>query len=85
LKDYKISGNSIVLVSILQNGFEKEIIRTQFKKLNCTSEGLNDFYFSIEILKDTNHLAIKKILIEYGKSGILEYLKPCLSKKYQTI
>lgn len=78
----KHSGNSIVLVIITQDGFDKEIIRDRFKELNCTSEGLNDSYFSMEILKAINYSKIKKILEEYEKSEILEYSEPCLSEKH---
>lgn len=83
-KTTKFSGNSIVLVIITQNGFDKEIIRNRFKELNCISEGLNDSYFSMEILKDINYSEIKKILAEYETVGILEYSEPCLSEKHQT-
>ena len=83
-KTTKFSGNSIVLVIITKNGFDKEIIRNRFKELNCKSEGLNDSYFSMEILKDINYYEIKKILTEYEKDGILEYAEPCLSEKHQT-
>ncbi len=83
-KTTKFSGNSIVLVIIIQKGFDKEIIRNKFKELNCTSEGLNDSYFSMEILKDTNYSEIKKVLTEYENDGILEYAEPCLSEKHQT-
>ena len=83
-KTTKHSGNSIVLVIITQDGFNKEIIRDRFKELNCTSEGLNDSYFSMEILKDVNYSRIKKILSKYENDGILEYAEPCLSDKHQT-
>lgn len=83
-KTTKFSGNSIVLIVITQNGFDKEIIRNRFKELNCISEGLNDSYFSMEILKDINYSEIKKILAEYETVGILEYSEPCLSEKHQT-
>ena len=45
-KTTRYSGNSIVLVVITEGGFDKEIIREEFKLLNCKSEGLNDSYFS---------------------------------------
>ena len=82
-KTTKFSGNSIVLVVITQNGFDKEVIRNRFKKLKCTSEGLNDSYFSMEILAKTNYAEIKKILDDYENKGILEYSEPCLSEKHQ--
>jgi len=79
----KFSGNSIVLVAITQNGFDKEIIRKKLDKLNCKSESLNDSYFSLEILKKTNYFIITKILSEYQKTGILDYAEPCLSEKHE--
>lgn len=82
-KTTKYSGNSIVLVIITQNGFDKEIIRDRFKELNCTSEGLNDTYFSMEILKDVDYSGIQKILTEYEKDGFLKYSEPCLSEKHR--
>lgn len=82
-KTTKFSGNSIVLVIIMQKGFDKEIIRKRFKELNCVSEGLNDSYFSMEILKDVNYSQIQKILAEYENDGILEYAEPCLSEKHK--
>ena len=52
--------------------------------MNCISEGLNDSYFSMEILKEINYSEIKKMLAEYETVGILEYSEPCLSEKHQT-
>lgn len=83
-KTTKFSGNSIVLVIITQKEFDKEIVRSEFKKLNCKSESLNDSYFSMEVLKDTNYRTIKEILDKYENENILEYAEPCLSKKHQT-
>lgn len=82
-KTIESSGNSIVLVIIIQEGFDKEIIRNRFKELNCISEGLNDTYFSMEILKETDYLEIKNLLYGYENDGILGYAEPCLSEKHQ--
>ena len=79
----KYSGNSVVLVVIMQDGFDKEIIRNQLKQLNCLSEGMNDSYFSVEILNDVNYAKIVEILDEYEEEGIIEYAEPCLSGKHQ--
>ncbi|VAV86320.1 hypothetical protein MNBD_BACTEROID02-1241, partial [hydrothermal vent metagenome] len=77
------SGNSIVLVSIIQKEINKEIIRDEFKSMNCTSEGLNESYFSMEILASTNYSIIKAKLSKYEKDGILDYAEPCLSEKHR--
>ncbi|SED50932.1 protein of unknown function [Tenacibaculum sp. MAR_2010_89] len=82
-KTTKFSGNSIVLISIIKEGIDKEIIREEFKSMNCTSEGLNDRYFSMEILASSNYLKIKTKLEEYENQGIFEYAEPCLSDKHR--
>ncbi len=83
-KTTKHSGNSIVLILISKEGFDKEIIREEFKSLNCKSEGLNDSYFSMEILKSINYKTIQERLEELEKEGIIEYSEPCLSEKHRT-
>ncbi len=82
-KTTKYSGNSIVLVSVCAKDFDKEIIRDRFKVLNCASEGLNDYYFSMEILKDVNYATIRKMLTTYENEKFIEYAEPCLSEKHQ--
>ena len=82
-KTTKHSGNSIVLVIITKKGFDKEIIRNRFKELDCESEGLNDNYFSMEIVKKVNYSGIRKILDEYENDGIIEFAEPCLSDKHR--
>ena len=79
----KHSGNSIVLVSITKEGINKENIRDEFKSMGCTSEGLNESYFSMEIPVSSDYSMIKKKLDEYEKQGIFEYAEPCLSEKHR--
>ncbi|WP_252737239.1 DUF4265 domain-containing protein [Reichenbachiella agariperforans] len=55
-KTTKHSGNSIILVMITKEGFDKEEIRNEFKQKNCLSEGLNDSYFSMEVLASIDYL-----------------------------
>ena len=80
----KPSGNSVVTVVITKEGFDKEIIRDEFKALNCTSEGLNESYFAMEILKLTNYGSIQKRLKELEENGIISFSEPCLSDKHKT-
>ncbi len=77
------AGNSIVLVVITKKGFDKESIRNEFEKLDCTSEGLNDSYFAMEILRETDYSQIKPKLEGYESRGIIEYAEPCLSEKHR--
>ncbi|MEP4531621.1 MAG: DUF4265 domain-containing protein [Cyclobacteriaceae bacterium] len=79
----KYSGNSVVQVIMLTDEIDKQVIRDELKELNCISEGLNNKYFSVEVLRKTNYLTIKKLLDSYEQQGILEYAEPCLSEKHQ--
>lgn len=80
-KTLKPSGNSVVVV-IVNEDFEKEELRKKFKTLNCISEGFNEYYFTMEILKTTDYSIIKQKLDDYEEEGILEYAEPYLSKKH---
>ena len=83
IRTTKQSGNSIVLVIVLKKEFNREIIRNHFKELNCDSEGINNNYFSMEILKKTDYSKIRKILDEYQDKGIIDFAEPCLSEKHK--
>lgn len=78
------SGNSIVLVIVVDQNLDKEVLRAEFRALNCASEGLNDRYFSMEILKGTNYTPIKAKLDAYQADNRINYAEPCLSEKHQT-
>ena len=82
-KTTKHSGNSIVLVVLTEEGFDKEIIRDEFKLLNCKSEGLNDSYFSMDILVSIDYKTIQGRLEILEKEETIEYSEPCLSEKYR--
>ncbi|BDS15463.1 DUF4265 domain-containing protein [Aureispira anguillae] len=77
------SENSIVLVIVTQKDYDKEMLRRKFKALHCESEGLNDHYFSMEILKRIDYTLIKKELDLYQQKGIIDYAEPCLSNKHK--
>lgn len=77
-----ISGNSIIQVVILEDNFDKEIIREELKAMNCLSEGLNEKYFAVEIKKSTDYSQFKHFLNKYSELGILDFAEPCLSNKH---
>ncbi|UII20788.1 DUF4265 domain-containing protein [Fulvivirga ligni] len=79
----KHSGNSIVQVIMMTDEMDKQVIRDELKKLNCLSEGLNEKFFSVEILKSTDYKTITLLLDKYEQQSILEYAEPCLSEKHQ--
>jgi hypothetical protein len=77
------SGNSIIQVVILKDGFDKEIIQERLKLIDCLSEGLNKKYFSVEITKNINYSVVKTLLNEYKNSDIIDYAEPYLSEKHR--
>ncbi|WP_276380012.1 DUF4265 domain-containing protein [Flavobacterium sp. H4147] len=77
------SGNSIVQVLVLEKGFDKEIIREKLKVINCPSEGLNETFFAIEVVRDVDYSLVRNVLNEYEGEEIIEYAEPCLSDKHR--
>ncbi|ABQ05857.1 DUF4265 domain-containing protein [Flavobacterium johnsoniae] len=77
------SGNSIVQVIILEKGFDKEIIREKLKVINCLSEGLNDSFISVEVVRDVDYSIVRSILNEYEANDTIQYAEPCLSDKHR--
>lgn len=82
-KTTKHSGNSIIIILIIKEGFNKELIREVFKGLNCKSEGLNDSYFSMEVLESIDYKTIQGQLEIFEKEGIIEYSEPVLFEKHR--
>ncbi|WP_264537668.1 DUF4265 domain-containing protein [Flavobacterium sp. N1736] len=78
------SGNSIIQILILEEGFDREIIRDKFKSINCISEGLNETFLAVEILKEVDYAIVKNLLDEYETHSVIEYAEPCLSEKHRT-
>ena len=78
------SGNSIVQVVIFEKGFDNEIIREKLKAINCLSEGLNDTFISVEVVRDVDYSLVRSVLGEYESEGIIQYAEPCLSDKHRT-
>ncbi|KRD10524.1 hypothetical protein ASE21_12570 [Flavobacterium sp. Root901] len=77
------SGNSIVQVIILEKEFDKEIIREKLKAINCLSEGLNDNFISVEVVRDVDYSIVRSVLNEYESQEIIQYAEPCLSDKHR--
>lgn len=77
------SGNSIIQVVILKDGFDKEIIRERLKLIDCLSEGLNKKCFSVEIKKNIDYSIVKALLNEYLNIDIADFAEPCLSEKHK--
>lgn len=82
-KTLQSSGNSIVQVVILDKDFDKEIIREKLKTIHCLSEGLNDTFFAVEIVRDIDYAIVKSLLSEYETLSVIEFAEPCLSEKHR--
>jgi len=76
------SGNSVVLVVLMDKVTDVELTRGEFKKLGCESESTGTRYFAMEIPSELDYTPIKKVLTDYFKKGILDYSEPCLSDKH---
>ena len=77
------SGNSIVNIVIMDKTYDTNKIRDIFKDLGCLSEGVNDAYFSMEVLASKNYHPIKLKLTELENKGIIGYAEPCLSDNHR--
>ncbi len=78
----KSSGNSIAVVAIINEEYDQEEMITEFEKLGCTVEELNDRYFAMEVPKRVFYGDMKKIFDKYEKDN-LEYAETYLSAKHQ--
>ena len=78
-KTIESSGNSIVLVVMMDKKVEANSIRDIFSALGCLSEKVNEGYFSMEILAEKDYNPIRQKLIELEEKGIIGYSEPCLS------
>lgn len=76
------SGNSIVQIVIIQEGYDLEILRKEFSQMGCASEANGDVFFAMEIPYDVDYAVIVEKLQEFEERGILEYAEPCLSEKH---
>ncbi len=76
------SGNSIVLVVLMDETTDVETIRNEFKLLGCDSEGTGKRYFPMEIPYELDYNPVRQVLMNYEREGVLEYSEPCLSEKH---
>jgi hypothetical protein len=79
------SGNSIVLVVLMDKTRDIKDIRNIFNEFGCVSERVNDGYFAMEIPFDKEYTPVRKKLTELEKEGIISYAEPCLSDKHRGV
>ena len=83
-KTIEHSGNSIVQILILEEGFDATIIKEKLKLINCLSAALNENFLCAEVIKETDYSIVKSLLTEYETLSIIEFAEPCLSEKHRT-
>ena len=77
------SGNSIVLVVMMDKARDINDIRAIFNEFGCISERVNEGYFSMEISFDKDYTSIKRKLIDLENEGVIDYSEPSLSDKHR--
>jgi hypothetical protein len=77
------SGNSIVLVVMMDKARDINDIRAIFNEFGCISERVNEGYFSMEIPFDKDYTSIKRKLIDLENEGVIDYSEPSLSDKHR--
>ncbi len=82
-KTIENSGNSIINVVMMDKSIDINTIRDIFNNLGCSSEKINDGYFSMEILADKEYGPIKQKLNELEEKGIIGFAEPCLSNLHR--
>ena len=78
-KTVEYSGNSTVQIVLIDKTKDINSIRDLFKDLGCSSEKVNEGYFSMEIPSTVDYKNIKKKLDELEMQETIGYAEPCLA------
>ncbi len=73
------SGNSTIQVVLLDTTKDINQIRDIFNEMGCSSEKVNDSYFSMEIPSTVDYKIIKEKLNELETNETIGYAEPCLA------
>lgn len=76
------SGNSVILVVLLDKSKRINYVKKIFEKLGCASEKVNEAYFAMEVLFDKDYQPIRQKLKELEDDGIISYAEPFLSERH---
>ena len=82
-KTVEFSGNSTIQVVLMDKSIDINTIRKTFEELGCTSEKVNDGYFSLEVPAKEDYKDIKQKLEELELNEIIGYAEPCLAEKHR--
>lgn len=77
------SGNSTIQVVLMDNSIDINSIRTVFEEMGCTSEKVNEGYFSMDVPASVDYQKIKQKLDELETDEIIGYAEPCLADEHR--
>ena len=78
------SGNSVVVVALVQDEGDHTPIREGLAQLGCRSEVLNSHYFVAEVPKTVFYGPIRDLLTDYEDQEVAEFAESRLSAKHQS-
>lgn len=79
---FEFSGNSVIQIIIMNENFDKEILRKRLLEYGCESEGVNDKYFVVDIPSEIDYLEVKKMLEEFESKALIQFAEPVLSNQH---
>lgn len=77
------SGNSVVVVALLDQDAESEHIQQSLSELGCQSEQLNKTYFACAVPKGTFYGEVRTVLEGWEAEETIEFAETKLSAKHQ--
>ncbi|MEL7423507.1 MAG: DUF4265 domain-containing protein [Bacteroidota bacterium] len=78
------SGNSVVVVALVQDDSDHTPIREKLSALGCRSEILNAHYFVAEVPKTVFYGPVRDLLNDYEDQDVAEFAESRLSAKHQS-
>lgn len=84
-KTVEHSGNSTIQIVLMNKTKDIDSIRDIFHDLGCSSEKLNDGYFSMEVPASVEYKPIKKLLDELEAAETIGYAEPCLADGHRQL
>lgn len=78
------SGNSVVVVALLDATADLTQIQQDLVGLGCSTEQLNDNYFACAVPKDLFYGEIRSLLEDYEQQETIEFAETKLSAKHQS-
>lgn len=81
-KVVEYSGNSTIQVIVLDENFNVETLRNEFKELGCETEGTGSNYFVMEVPFNNNYTPLYKKLNKLESAGKIAFAEANISQKH---